>query len=154
MAFSTHLFLFWFLLLTLGVYALLPNRQRNVWLAIASYVFYGWFKPHYCLLLFATTLFNYECGRRIAASGEPRRRKFFVTVSVVGSLGLLGFFKYAGMLSVASHTIWVSRLTLNGTPRPAPGNVLQSLPEDPCQLWSRTLKRSSPHAPRSTTEIW
>lgn len=99
MVFSTYLFIFWFLLVALGVYALLPNRHRNLWLAFVSYVFYGWFRPRYCLLLLATTLFNYYCGRRIAESEEPRRRKFFVTLSVVGSLGLLGFFKYAGMLS-------------------------------------------------------
>ncbi len=98
MAFSTYTFLCWFLPATLGVYALLPARWRNAWLALASYAFYGWWRFDYCALLLALTAFNFLCGRRIAR-GAARRRKAWLQASVAGSLALLAFFKYGGMFA-------------------------------------------------------
>lgn len=105
MIFSTYLFLFWFLPVTLLVYHLVPVRFRNAWVAFASYVFYGWWRPEYCVLLFGMTAFNYYCGERIVRTDDPTRKKRWVTLSVVGSLSLLGYFKYAGMFSIWVQTV-------------------------------------------------
>ena len=45
MVFTTHIFVFYFLPLFLLVYFNLPYRWRNLWITVASYVFYGWWQP-------------------------------------------------------------------------------------------------------------
>jgi alginate O-acetyltransferase complex protein AlgI len=94
MVFTSHIFLFYFLPLTLLTYYLLP-RGRNLLLLAASYIFYGWWNPWFVGLMFIATAINYVCGLVISRDGMgPTRRKQALTVSVVASLGLLGFFKY------------------------------------------------------------
>lgn len=94
MVFTSHIFIFYFLPLTLFIYYLLP-RQRNLFLLIVSYTFYGWWNPWFVGLMVFATLANYLCGLVIAAPEfSPRRRKTALVTSIVVSLGLLGFFKY------------------------------------------------------------
>lgn len=94
MVFTSHIFLFYFLPAVLLIYYLIPGR-RNEFLLLASYAFYGWWRPWFIGLMLAVTLINYLAGMVIATS-EPRspRARAALTLSVVGSLGLLGFFKY------------------------------------------------------------
>jgi len=108
MVFSTYIFIFYFLPLVLAIYyaiqwapaafGLAPefaSRARNVWLLLASYVFYGWWNPWFIFLMFFVTAANYACGLIIAHPGASERRRFWgVTAAVVVSLGTLGFFKY------------------------------------------------------------
>jgi alginate O-acetyltransferase complex protein AlgI len=57
MVFTTHIFLFYFLPLFLAVYFVLPRAWRNLWITIASYVFYGWWQPWFvCLMMFTTVM--------------------------------------------------------------------------------------------------
>ncbi|NQT16637.1 MAG: MBOAT family protein, partial [Planctomycetes bacterium] len=94
MVFSSHIFIFYFLPFVLLVYYLLPGK-RNLFLILASYVFYGWWNPWFLLLMLFVTVANYAFGRRIAAPGASRRqRRLALGASVVVSLGTLGFFKY------------------------------------------------------------
>src|SRR5690606_1591859 len=94
MVFTSHIFVFYFLPLTLLAYYLLPWR-RNLFLLFASYLFYGWWYPWFVGLMFFSTAVNYACGRVIADNaGDEKRRKAALTASVVVSLSLLGFFKY------------------------------------------------------------
>jgi len=95
MVFTSHIFLFYFLPAVLLIYYIIPGRRRNGFLLLASYAFYGWWRPWFICLMLAVTLINYLAGMVIATS-EPRslRARAALTLSVVGSLGLLGFFKY------------------------------------------------------------
>ncbi len=68
--------------------------RRNVLLA-ASYVFYGWWDWRFCFLIFGSTLLDYLVGLRLEANEAPGRRRFWLVVSLVGNLGVLGVFKYA-----------------------------------------------------------
>ena len=96
MVFSSHVFVFYFLPILLLVYYNLPYRWRNAFLALMSYVFYGWWKPWFATLMLATTVVNFVCGRIIAAPGAGRgRRVAAVAAGCAASLGLLAFFKYA-----------------------------------------------------------
>jgi len=99
MVFSTYIFIFWFLPLTLLVYYCLPFRWKSAWLLVTSYVFYGWWKPEYCALLLGVTALNYWGARRIARAASHGQKRFWVGLCVISSLGILGFWKYAGMLS-------------------------------------------------------
>src|SRR3954467_14705475 len=66
MVFSSHLFLFYFLPIALGVYYLVPTRARHVALTILSYIFYGWAGPWFVLVLIGTTLVDYVAALAIA----------------------------------------------------------------------------------------
>ncbi|HWE68652.1 MAG TPA: MBOAT family O-acyltransferase [Acidimicrobiales bacterium] len=78
-----------------------------------SYVFYGWVGWSYCLLLLATTLMAQIGGVTISAARTERSRRLALGLSCVGLLGLLGWFKYYGFVSVnldnVSHALGLGR---------------------------------------------
>jgi D-alanyl-lipoteichoic acid acyltransferase DltB (MBOAT superfamily) len=83
-----------FLPIVLGGYYALSRRAQNVWLLVASYVFYGWWDVRFLSLLALSTVVDFVCGRRIHASAVPRVRRTYLIVSLVTNLGVLGCFKY------------------------------------------------------------
>ena len=96
MVFTSHIFVFYFLPLCLLIYYALPFRLRNPFVTVASYLFYGWWKPWFVTLMMASTVVDFIAGRVMSAEGaSPRRRKTALLVSVCVNLGLLGVFKYA-----------------------------------------------------------
>ena len=99
MVFASFVFLFWFLPAFLPTYFALPMRWRNLGLTIASFVFYGWWRPHYVLLMFGSVLVDYWAARLMGDVGSGRRRKLWLLASVVTNLGLLGWFKYANLFA-------------------------------------------------------
>ncbi len=91
---STQFALFLVAVLVL-FWALSPSRRsRTVLLLVASYVFYASWHPYFLLLIVFSTLLDHACGRGIAASQDPGRRRALLLLSLGGNLGLLGFFKY------------------------------------------------------------
>jgi len=98
MSFASHIFVFYFLLIVLLTYYLIPHRPtllRSVFLLLVSYAFYAWLNPLFVILLFSTTVFNYIVSRFIADCIGKRRRCLLMMISVAANLILLGFFKYA-----------------------------------------------------------
>ncbi len=96
MIFASAIFLYWFLPLFLAGYYLAPKRLRSAWITIGSFVFYGWWRPDFVLLMVASTLLDYTCGSKItAAQARGENGRAWVTLSCVANLGLLGYFKYA-----------------------------------------------------------
>ncbi|MCY4402521.1 MAG: MBOAT family protein [Candidatus Poribacteria bacterium] len=94
MVFSSHIFVYYFLPIALLSYYLLPRQAKHLGLTLLSYLFYGWANPPFVLLMFASTVVDYMCGRVIYASEDYRRRKLALTISICSNLSLLGFFKY------------------------------------------------------------
>lgn len=103
---SFHFLIFFFITLFVG--HLLNNQERKlrIFLLIASYYFYGVFKPIYLTLILLSTLYDY-----IAALGIDSYRKknhsnnfykflsqisdkTWLRISLILNLSLLGFFKY------------------------------------------------------------
>lgn len=96
MVFSSLIFLFQFLPITLLVYYLSPPRLRNAVLLAASLVFYAWGEPLYVFIMMVSTLINYAGGLMIEKYRERRGIAHGVLlVSLIVNLGLLFFFKYA-----------------------------------------------------------
>ncbi|MBI2931225.1 MAG: MBOAT family protein [Planctomycetes bacterium] len=95
MVFSSTVFLFYFLTAVLAIYYLLPQKARQAFLTLASFVFYGWANPWFVPLMIASTLLDYFCGRMMTGHRQGRRR-LALCLSVIGNLSILGFFKYAG----------------------------------------------------------
>jgi len=98
MVFSSHIFLFYFLPLSLLFYYCTPRWGKNILLTGISYIFYGWSNPLFTLLMFFSTLVDYCCGLVIGGNGEERKkiRKTALFISIFSNLSLLGFFKYTG----------------------------------------------------------
>lgn len=98
MVFSSLLFIYLFLPLSLLVYKLVNGLDRkNTVLIIFSLIFYSCTGLKYLLLLLFMVLINWLAG--LLMSGEKRRskhRKAGLWLALIGSLGLLTFFKYTG----------------------------------------------------------
>ncbi len=93
MLFNSLQFL-WFFLVVYALYLVLDYRRQNAMLWIASLVFYGSWDVRFLSLILISTVLDYVCGLRIAEHTEPRNRKRWLALSVIGNLGVLGFFKY------------------------------------------------------------
>ena len=105
MLFSSIPFLFYFLPAVLIVYFLVPNFLKNGVLLAFSLFFYGWGEPKYVVLMVASILMFWGCGLAIGRTEERKRKKFWLLVSVVVSLGLLGIFKYADFFIASVNSV-------------------------------------------------
>lgn len=92
MLFSGIPFLFYFLPCVLLVYFIVPQKGRNAVLLAASLFFYGWGEPKFLLFMVFSIVQGYVFARLI---GWGRRKKLFLTLSLVLSFALLGYCKYA-----------------------------------------------------------
>lgn len=87
---------FLFLPAVVLLYFLLPFKWRNPLLLIASYYFYMSWKWEFGSLLLLTSLVHYFTALKIQGSANPLSRRLWLTLAIVLSLGVLGYFKYAG----------------------------------------------------------
>lgn len=97
MVFSSTIFLFFFLPITLAGYFILPMKGKNLWLLAVSLFFYFYGGAAFFPIIICSILLNYIGGRIIGffrESGKPRIEKFILTVTVLGNLGMLGYWKY------------------------------------------------------------
>jgi alginate O-acetyltransferase complex protein AlgI len=69
--------------------------SRKNWLVLVSAVFYGSWNPFFLLLLGFTTVFDWWAALRIEASSNEKTRKRWMIASIVASLSILCYFKYA-----------------------------------------------------------
>ena len=95
MVFSSIPFLYYFLPAVLMVYFLVPWKLKNAVLLLSSLFFYGWGEPRLLMLMVFTIVLFYGCGRAIGKAESPKAKRFWLVLSVVISIGLLGLFKYA-----------------------------------------------------------
>ena len=99
MVFSSTIFLFFFLPLTLLAYFVVGPRGRNAILLAASLLFYAWGETVYLLVMLFSIAANYLFGLLIdRARQRGRRGGLAFACAVTTNLGLLGFFKYANFL--------------------------------------------------------
>ena len=108
MVFSTPIFLFYFLVLTLLVYYLVPRKLRNGVLLISSLFFYYWGEQLYVSIMFLSTAIDYVHGllvERCKARGNDRGARMAVASSIVFNLALLLFFKYWDFLAASLQAV-------------------------------------------------
>lgn len=102
MVFSTPIFLFYFLALTLLVYYVVPRKGRNVVLLISSLFFYYWGEREYVAIMFLSTAIDYTHGmlvERCKKKGNDKGARMAVASSIIFNLALLLFFKYWDFLA-------------------------------------------------------
>ena len=69
-------------------------KVQNGLIAVASYVFYGWWDWRFLSLILFSTLVDYTVGRSLGKTDNTHRRKVLLWISIIVNLGFLGFFKY------------------------------------------------------------
>lgn len=85
-----------FLPLVVAFYFLLPHRFRWVFMLIASYVFYGYWKVEYLALIAFSTVVDYSAARIIEETKSTGIKRAALLTSLATNIGLLFYFKYFG----------------------------------------------------------
>jgi alginate O-acetyltransferase complex protein AlgI len=98
MLFSSSLFLFLFLPLTLLSYYLIHPQYRNYQLLFASLVFFAWGGVSLTAILLVSVIFNYIIGLQIQRTLDKPGSKAWLFTGVTLNLLLLGAFKYTNFL--------------------------------------------------------
>ncbi|MEN0062111.1 MAG: MBOAT family O-acyltransferase [Myxococcota bacterium] len=92
-----------------GYWALRHVRAQNLWLVVASAVFYGWVHPWFLLLMGGSAILDFTLGLWLRQ--RPEWSRVAVAISVAANLSLLAYFKYAGFfaanMTAALHALGV-----------------------------------------------
>ncbi|MCB1052278.1 MAG: MBOAT family protein [Acidobacteria bacterium] len=86
-----------FLPIVLAIYWLTTRwgiRFQNLFLVMASYVFYGWWDVRFLGLILFSSCLDYAIGIGLSRTNAPHQRKRYLWLSISVNLGLLGVFKY------------------------------------------------------------
>jgi alginate O-acetyltransferase complex protein AlgI len=114
MLFNSIEFVIFFPIVTLLFYAL-PHSYRWIILLAASCTFYMFFIPQYILVLFATILIDYIAAIWIE-SGNLKRKKLYLVVSIVSTCAVLFVFKYSNFF--LENAIFLCQKLGVNTPHP------------------------------------
>lgn len=120
MVFSSLLFLYLFLPLTLILYFISPTKGKNIILLIVSVIFYAWGEPVYVSLIIFSSLADYVFGLLIAKFQQNRSwlARLVLILSLVTSIGVLSFFKYADFLITNVNMVFDTKIDLFNLPLP------------------------------------
>ena len=80
-------FIYWFVLNKKSSY-------QNIFLLIASYVFYGWWDWRFFSLIIISSFVDFFVAQKIQKAHKVRNKKILLTISILINIGFLGFFKY------------------------------------------------------------
>lgn len=94
MVFSSIVFLLYFLPILLLVYFILPDKLKNIFLLLASIVFYSWGAPQFIFVILGTTALDFFLVKWMSEQQSELRRKAVLILSVCMNVGLLFYFKY------------------------------------------------------------
>ena len=101
MLFNSFEYLFFFLPISFFLYFYFSHQHKEtvakIWLFSASLFFYSWWNWIYLPLILTSALFNYFVGTRLSkdGAGSAINKKGWLTIGLLGNLGLLTYFKYA-----------------------------------------------------------
>lgn len=95
MVFSSTIFLFAFLPVTLAGYYLLPRRGRNTFLLVMSLLFYAYGEPWFVFVMIGSIIANYCFGLLTVKAGADRlKRRIVLILALLVNLGILFYYKY------------------------------------------------------------
>ena len=99
MVFSSLVFMFAYLPLTLLIYYIVPRKGRNIFLFFINLLFYGWGEPKLIVLMLINIAVNYIGGYLVDKfKDDPKKRKLVLILTCVIDIGTLAVFKYTGMI--------------------------------------------------------
>jgi alginate O-acetyltransferase complex protein AlgI len=98
------------------VYWRLNRRAQNIFLLIASYIFYGWWDWRFLGLMIASTSVDYLVAQKISPNCPAAHRKRWLILSLLWNFTILGIFKYfdffAGSLVSALNQLGIHNVPL------------------------------------------
>lgn len=86
-----------FLPVVFSIYWLISGKRiviQNLFLIVASYVFYAWWDWRFLSLIMISTFADYTAGIYLGKERNATKRKLLLSASIIVNLVLLGFFKY------------------------------------------------------------
>jgi len=102
MIFSSNIFLFVFLPVTVLIYyslKKLPIIWRNVWLLIASLFFYAWGEPEFVLVMLLSIVVNYGFGLWVDKVRDTKAGRWIVALMLFFNLAILFYHKYMNFVT-------------------------------------------------------
>ena len=114
MVFSSFIFLYLFLPLTVAVYFITPRTLRNGVLLSASVFFYAWGAPTLVIPLLISCSLDYVLSNYLSTNRKlaPQKRKLILALAITLNLSMLGYFKYANFFIEQLNTT-LERLSLH-----------------------------------------
>lgn len=110
MLFNSGIFLQFFAAFLLLYWSVREKITWRNWLIVAaSYLFYGWWDVRFLGLLVIASVMDYAVALWLGKTEDAQKRKWLITVSMVGNLGILGLFKYYGFF-VTSFAAMAERI--------------------------------------------
>jgi len=94
MVFNSYVFLFYFLPIVIALYYGVKCLPKAPLLLISSYIFYGWWKPEYMLLMLFSTTIDFFAGLALGKDFSRKTKRWILFISIAMNLGLLSYFKY------------------------------------------------------------
>ncbi|HCA69588.1 MAG TPA: transcriptional regulator, partial [Lachnospiraceae bacterium] len=94
MLFSSITFLYYFLPVVLLFYFIVPEKLKNPVLLFSSLIFYGWGEPKYIVWMVLSIVVHYILGILIEKHAGTKKAELWLVISIIFSIGLLGYFKY------------------------------------------------------------
>ena len=67
---------------------------QNLFVVIASYIFYGWWDWRFLILIAITTILSFLSGLGIEYARSQRSKKAVMIANIIVNLGILGIYKY------------------------------------------------------------
>ena len=67
---------------------------QNLFVVIASYIFYGWWDWRFLILIAITTILSFLSGLGIERAPTQRGKKAVMVANIIVNLGILGIYKY------------------------------------------------------------
>ncbi|MEG2770344.1 MAG: MBOAT family O-acyltransferase, partial [Oscillospiraceae bacterium] len=108
---STEFLLAFFPIVLIGYFLVLKKSRKaqNVFLCIASLLFYAWGEPKFVFVMLASIFINWAMGIFISKNTEKVKiSRFFVALAVVANMGLLFVFKYVAFTLTNINNIFGS----------------------------------------------
>ncbi|WP_250674638.1 MBOAT family O-acyltransferase [Paraclostridium ghonii] len=118
MVFSSLVFLFVFLPIIIFLYYISNDKYKNYLLLTASLFFYAWGEPTYIIIMLISILFNFIFGKKVEIYSNEKNRSFWLVVSVVFNISMLGVFKYTGFFIGNINGLFGSDITNPGISLP------------------------------------
>lgn len=98
MLFNSTTFCFFLTLTVILYYSIQVWSIRKCLLLLCSYLFYAAWNPSFVVLLWISTLIDWNAAKKIHQANNKTKRKLWLLLSLLTNLGLLAFFKYGNFI--------------------------------------------------------
>jgi len=112
MLFNSLDFLIFFFVVLCGISAWKYRRFQHFFIIFSSLFFLYYTDNYLIILLIFTILLHFYVGRKIYDSQDIFKKKIYFVIGIVGSIGILGFFKYADF-AIAQFNLFGTFIDLN-----------------------------------------